>query len=1203
MKGRIFSLGILFVCLMFAVPAIPLLPFSGEVEYASGNVSSIADQSGYIWIDSKDPDPKVEYDYKDIHSTGSKVTFTNGYTYYSSRYYAHQVIDLPFTFDFYGVPHDEIRVAVSGAVGFTNCLSTSYFYSWTYSYNIPNSRTPDDTINVYAGYGMGMPESWGGAGVFYEAGVDDDGTKFFVIQWYRVSIYYYYAARYSSTAYTMDFEVVLYEDGRILCQYKDVHTSYSSSYSYGDGALLGIESPDGTHGLQYSRDSRYSVAAGQAILYKQYFTSIDAELSEGYGEDGDIYPAFGGHEAWEEEETRNIDDYDDHWVRINIWSERGIEYLSTIDLYIHTESNPEGFHLSYNVASGTFAKHNDFTKLLYYDPSYSLFEISAENPNHNVTVTFHYDFSFSWYDYNAVDLTYSVTGIGVMGSSGTIDSAYTVEPRMVMVGNLSITNGRDQVIESGAWVLGGDTLYFSGIHLEYFGIGDSALTPPSIRIHVLDKMYVKHFGPATDLDTYIYIDPYFVDLLFRLRIDGIPDDQDRSDRTLRKDFTFRVDSDKPGTPGEIILYPDDLEEEPRDYDNDRLMFAITWTDAVDLSSGVAFYHISLNEPHATADMEKVQTVEKETYSVSVDSIPEGVNRIYLWAEDAVGNHGPEVFSTIRIDLTGVYFEAFYPSSDVWLSDLRPTCTVLVNDTITGVDPLSIEYETSTSGEANLIGEWEQVQDSYAPGNSLRVVVVGWFGNGKDNFIRFRAKDLAGNDYSYSEPYNIWIDADQPMIRLKSPADEDDFQINPVQNIQIQIDDKESGVDAESIEYRFTTAGTDKYTPWKPYKDAESGNSVIVNLRLTLKRGDENFVQVRASDLAGNPLKTSRAYNIKVNTYPMIDITSPTGGEVLYSNVPVTFDATDSYDLDRDSISFKWFKSGPEGMEPFGITALMTANFVPGEHTIKLIVTDSVENSASYSFTILVEPPMEGLVGPDDGDSDLDGIPNWWEIQYHLDPLDKDSDEDVDTPNPDGFTNLQEWHNRTDPTNPWSHPPIPYKTVEEEETGPLSSGMWPIWVILVALILAIVITMSVIQRKKSGVERRIKTIRNMRKIMPSVSWEQITTTAALAPFAQAGLSMPQDMSTALPAAQAVDLSTALPPVQEHSAEAEVSPEPAPAPAPVPEAAPAPAPAPAPVPAPEPVPAPAVPPVGSVPAPAPIPGDGLSNLPAPDQPPQQ
>ncbi len=191
----------------------------------------------------------------------------------------------------------------------------------------------------------------------------------------------------------------------------------------------------------------------------------------------------------------------------------------------------------------------------------------------------------------------------------------------------------------------------------------------------------------------------------------------------------------------------------------------------------------------------------------------------------------------------------------------------------------------------------------------------------------------------------------------------------------------------------------------------------MNLRLTFNRGDDNFVQVRCRNLAGSQITESPEYNIKINTFPFIDITSPTGGEILYEYIPITFDATDSFDYDGDSISFKWYRSGPTGMEQFGITALMSASFAPGEHTIKLVVTDSVENSASFTFVILVE-------GEDDDpekytrDTDGDTIPDYWEQQYHLDYLKYDSDKD---PDDDGFTNLQEYENSTSPIHQDSSP--------------------------------------------------------------------------------------------------------------------------------------------------------------------------------------
>ncbi len=53
------------------------------------------------------------------------------------------------------------------------------------------------------------------------------------------------------------------------------------------------------------------------------------------------------------------------------------------------------------------------------------------------------------------------------------------------------------------------------------------------------------------------------------------------------------------------------------------------------------------------------------------------------------------------------------------------------------------------------------------------------------------------------------------------------------------------------------------------------------------------------------------------------------------------------------------------------------------------------------------------------DSDNDNIPDYWEKQFNLDPNDpKDAKED---PDDDSFNNLEEYESNTDPRNPYSHP--------------------------------------------------------------------------------------------------------------------------------------------------------------------------------------
>jgi len=165
-------------------------------------------------------------------------------------------------------------------------------------------------------------------------------------------------------------------------------------------------------------------------------------------------------------------------------------------------------------------------------------------------------------------------------------------------------------------------------------------------------------------------------------------------------------------------------------------------------------------------------------------------------------------------------------------------------------------------------------------------------------------------------------------------------------------------------------------------------------------------------------------------------------------------------------------------------------------------------------------------------------------------------------------------NLSDPMNPLSHPRGRVDEVTTETPGPFDSEMLPIWAIVIILLLAIVMTMFIVKRKNDRQVNRIKTVRNMRKIMPSVSWDQITTTAYMAPYLQ-GPALQAAAGPALPSASPteVDPSTALPPAepaaveqaaaQEQAQQPQAAPmEPAPVtpqPAPVqPEPAPAPAP---------------------------------------------
>ena len=64
---------------------------------------------------------------------------------------------------------------------------------------------------------------------------------------------------------------------------------------------------------------------------------------------------------------------------------------------------------------------------------------------------------------------------------------------------------------------------------------------------------------------------------------------------------------------------------------------------------------------------------------------------------------------------------------------------------------------------------------------------------------------------------------------------------------------------------------------------------------------------------------------------------------------------------------------------------------------------------------------DGVGNNQDTDDDNDGMPDAWEVEYGLDPLNADDGQDADG---DGFTNLVEYQYQTSPTDNSSIPPRP-----------------------------------------------------------------------------------------------------------------------------------------------------------------------------------
>lgn len=272
--------------------------------------------------------------------------------------------------------------------------------------------------------------------------------------------------------------------------------------------------------------------------------------------------------------------------------------------------------------------------------------------------------------------------------------------------------------------------------------------------------------------------------------------------------------------------------------------------------------------------------------------------------------------------------------------------------------------------------------------------------------------------------------------------------------------------------------------------------------------------------------------INVNDAPLnVSIDRPADGEefpILYQH---RFSAGSVMDPDLiygDIISYYWDFDASDGFQVEDEGSSVVHDFdQAGTFIVTLRVVDSGNNTVDATVTITVN----GEKNPEDWDND--GMPNGWEEQHNLDPLDPyDASANGDD---DDWTNLEEYLNGTDPLDSDSdndgvvdsddpeplNPAVFEDKVQEE--GP---NIWPIVVgILVFLIILIaVLVIYVVSSRKKAEEEEEK--RKAAEALQASMYEQQDLYAELPTLQQApplAQPLPQEEAPkALPSAPEADV---------------------------------------------------------------------------------
>ena len=200
----------------------------------------------------------------------------------------------------------------------------------------------------------------------------------------------------------------------------------------------------------------------------------------------------------------------------------------------------------------------------------------------------------------------------------------------------------------------------------------------------------------------------------------------------------------------------------------------------------------------------------------------------------------------------------------------------------------------------------------------------------------------------------------------------------------------------------------------------------------LDEGSGYYFVVRAFNTAGVESGDSNEVYYSV---PQSQNTPPIANAgydcILPEGDPVVLDGSASGDPDGTIVTYHWVQTAGTTITLSDAAAVKTDFTAPQVSsagtilTFQLTVTDNggLTNSDTVSISVndlvSVDSDGDGIGNSQDPDDDNDGMPDVWEVEYGLDPLNADDGQDADG---DGFTNLVEYLYQTSPTNNSSIPP-------------------------------------------------------------------------------------------------------------------------------------------------------------------------------------
>lgn len=204
----------------------------------------------YHVTDNRNADHPV-YLWEELQVSGTKIDSLEAWELGGGSFWS-KPIELPFSFNFYGIDYDTLWVGYNGVLTFTE---NDDIWPFGYGATFPNTREPDNLIAPAWGFFYDYGYSYEHTGVYYKLEADKA-----IFEWLNFGDGF-------SMGDAISFQAILYADGRIKFQYNMENIASNENEALTSLALIGIENEDGMEGITFAKSVNGIVKHENAIVF------------------------------------------------------------------------------------------------------------------------------------------------------------------------------------------------------------------------------------------------------------------------------------------------------------------------------------------------------------------------------------------------------------------------------------------------------------------------------------------------------------------------------------------------------------------------------------------------------------------------------------------------------------------------------------------------------------------------------------------------------------------------------------------------------------------------------------------------------------------------------------------------------------------------------------------------------------------------